>query len=193
MPAARRSCIVCACDFHGRRDARYCSTACRQKAYRRRSRNAPPVTPPVANGSVLTGDEWMRDRFGHSPHMGYVPVAERPAHVPTARHRAAEETIGLETIRDYVQGLACIGRQRYDDDAGCVIGQDLQTPLGNTLPDEIDPATAARLATELRDAIPRVLELASLLEGRGRMTPVPMKLPIDAAHLFATGAEADRP
>jgi hypothetical protein len=65
--------------------------------------------------------------------------------------------------------------------------------LGNTLPDEIDPATAARLAAELRDAIPRVLELASLLEGRGRMTPIPTKLPIGAAHLFPTGAEADRP
>jgi hypothetical protein len=192
MPAARRSCTVCLCEFHGRSDARYCSTACRQKAYRRRSRNATPVTPPVASGPVLTGDEWMRDRFGHGPHTGYTPMPERPPHVPSARHRAAEENIGLETIRDYVQGIVCIGRQCYDDNAGSVIGQDLQTPLGNTLPDEIDPATAARLAAELRDAIPRVLELASLLEGRGRMTPVPMKLPIGAAHLFSTHREADR-
>jgi hypothetical protein len=42
-----RTCTVCAAQFHGRSDAQYCSPACRQRAYRERTR---PFTPaPYTN------------------------------------------------------------------------------------------------------------------------------------------------
>ncbi|MEO3759537.1 hypothetical protein ABGB19_14770 [Mycobacterium sp. B14F4] len=185
MPAARLSCAICAGDFHGRKDARYCSTACRQKAYRRRNRSSNTVTYPASSGPVPVGDAWMRSRFGDGRYIGYTPIAERPSdRVRSARHRAAEQDDGSGTIRDYVQGICCIGRRLCDDDADYPTGQDLQTPLGDSLPAQIDPITAARLASGLEDAIPRVMELASLLKRRGRMTPipmVPMKTPIASA------------
>jgi hypothetical protein len=177
MPAAQRTCSVCGADFYGRKDAKYCSTACRQKSYRRRSRHGTAVTDRGPTGPVFDGDEWMRDRFGNSTHTRYLPLAhpssEGNAH---AKHRACNENDGLETLRDYVHGVTCIGRQQYDDSG--VAGQDLQTPLGDALPGQIDPATAAGLAADLKAAIPRVVELASLLERRGRMTPLPMKVPL---------------
>jgi hypothetical protein len=109
---------------------------------------------------------------------GYLPLAHRPAAgTGPAKHRASEENDGLETLRAYVQGITCIGRELYDGQAACVSGQDLRTPLGNSLPSGIDPATAAGLAADLEAAIPRVVELASLLDRRARMTPLPLKVP----------------
>ena len=127
---------------------------------------------------MLDGDEWMRDRFGNGTHVGYLPPANRAAGGNgQARHRAFETVDALETLHDYVQGITCIGRDQYDVSTGTA-GQDLATPLGDVLPAEIDPATAASLAADLKAAIPRVMELASLLERRGRMTPLPMKVPL---------------
>ena len=45
---------------------------------------------------------------------------------------------------------------------------DFDTPLGDTLPTSIDPETAANLAEQLYAALPRLHELAALLERRGR-------------------------
>jgi hypothetical protein len=182
VPAAQRTCEVCGSDFYGRADAAYCSAACRQKAYRQRSRTATPVTHREFSGPVPDGDEWMRDRFGDGMRTGYLPLAHRPAAgTGPAKHRAWKENDGLETLRDYVQGITCIGRELYDGEAACVTGQDLKTPLGNALPPGIDPATAAGLAADLKAAIPRVVELASLLDRRAQMTPLPMKVPF-ASH-----------
>lgn len=110
---------------------------------------------------------------------GYLPLSYRgAAGVGPARHRALPENDGLETLRDYVQAITCIGRELYDAETACVTGQDLTTPLGNALPAGIDPVTAARLAADLKAAIPRVVELASLLDRRARMTPLPLKVPL---------------
>lgn len=119
----------------------------------------------------------MRDRFD----SGYLPMAHRPAAGDgQAKHRAAAQSDGVETLRDYVQGITCIGR-RPCDDAALVTGQDLSTPLGNTLPAQLDPATAAALAADLKAALPRLIELASLLERRAQMIPLPMKVPFGQA------------
>ncbi len=47
-------CLLCAAPFHGRSDAVYCSSACRQKAYRTRTarRLAAVATPPRSRRPV---------------------------------------------------------------------------------------------------------------------------------------------
>lgn len=181
MAAARKTCLSCAGQFQGRKDAQYCSTACRQRAYRRRSRNGFVVAGSVTGGSVTEGDEWMRDRFGQGSRGGYTPVSERPPEgLRFAEHRATDDSDGSEVIRDYVLGVTCIGQAVYDSTAG-TSEHDLHTPLGRALPVRVDPGTAADLAAALRAAVPRIVELASLLEARGRMIPLRMKVPFVSA------------
>jgi hypothetical protein len=173
MPASLRTCDTCKAEFYGRADATYCSTACRQKAYRQRSRNAHPVTDavPVSNAPVPIGDTWMSGRFGG--HMGddYATLAEMKQRfdalykMPATRqkHVAEAEVNGMRVIKRYVEDVAAIARYSSDED-----GWDLSIPLGDELPAAIDPFTARDLAADLQAALPRVVELASLLNRRGQ-------------------------
>ncbi|ULE32517.1 hypothetical protein [Mycobacterium sp. IDR2000157661] len=120
----------------------------------------------------------MRDRFGNNEHTGYTPMVERkPGVVRVGRHRVAYQGDGSEIIHDYVQAISCIGRLIRDDTSG-TWQHDLRTPLGYSLPAQLDPVAAANLASQLHAAIPRIAELAALLEGRGRMTPLHTKVPL---------------
>jgi hypothetical protein len=70
------SCPVCATPLNGRADQRYCTPACRQAAYRRRTQNPTPQPPPPARGRSrrehtvyecgaceqrLLGEQWCPD------------------------------------------------------------------------------------------------------------------------------------
>lgn len=61
-------CTECGTGFNARTDAAYCSSACRQRAYRNRSRNTASVTvtrPTVDLRPVPIADKyWDCDRFG---------------------------------------------------------------------------------------------------------------------------------
>lgn len=169
MAALARTCEICETEFYGRADATYCTTACRQKAYRQRNRNASSVTAAVSSGPVPIGDAWMQDRFGGGYGNDYTSLAVMTEFIianyktPAAqqrRIREAEER-AARTIRDYVDNVAAISR--YDSPEDTV---DSDTPLGETLPAGIDPELAAELAGQLRAVIPRVGELLSLLDRR---------------------------
>jgi hypothetical protein len=47
VPATLKTCTECGTEFHARADAAYCSTACRQRAYRRNRNANRNVTPTV--------------------------------------------------------------------------------------------------------------------------------------------------
>ena len=53
MPAALKTCTECGTEFHARADAAYCSTACRQRAYRRNRNANRNVTPTVGAGVAV--------------------------------------------------------------------------------------------------------------------------------------------
>jgi hypothetical protein len=169
MPATPKACTGCDTKFYGRADARYCSTACRQKAYRERSRNNEPVTATAHQGPVPIGDDWMKNRFGATFGNQYATLADMTEHINShyktvatrQKHIAEAGENGPRAIRNYVNEVALIARYVSEDD-DC----DLGTPLGDALPEGIDPFTAAELADQLDAAIPRVRELASLLRRR---------------------------
>ena len=181
MPAFLKTCTICGTDFHGRADAAYCSTACRQKAYRTRTRTAiaasrnETASRDVTGGPVPDGDDWMADRFFSEDRNGYETFAATRAAIeanvktPKVRERRIAEASaeGRRVIEEYVEGIATIGRELYDDDERtCITGTDYDTPLGDNLPAGVDPATAASLAERLRRVLPRVHELAALLGRR---------------------------
>ena len=69
-----------------------------------------------------------------------------------------------DSIKDYVDHVADIAIR--PDKAGG--NPDFDTPLvDNTLPADIDPETAAEMASNLRAALPRIRELLGLLTRRG--------------------------
>ncbi|OBG63125.1 hypothetical protein [Mycobacterium sp. E3339] len=178
MPAALRICEVCETTFHGRTDALYCSTACKQQAYRQRARSAPAnlIAVPHGGNPVPHGDTWMGGRFGGLFGDDYATLAvvanEIAASVktPAARQKrltAAEEN-AAQVIENYVGDVAAIGRSTDE-------GFDFETPLGGALPATIDADLAHELATRLQAALPRLVELASLLIRRSineRIQPV---------------------
>jgi hypothetical protein len=178
MPAATRTCTVCGGDFYGRTDAAYCSTACRQKAYRARTRTRyETVIPHVTGGPVPDGDDWMAGRF-HGLDT-YIPIEKQiefiEANYKTAtagqRHIAKAGEDAALAIRSYVEMIASISI--YDNSTDTI---DYDTPLGDSLPANIapirrtgaDPLPAAELASMLRAALPRVHELLGLLVRRAR-------------------------
>lgn len=167
MPAATRTCEICETSFPGRVDALYCSTACKQQAYRQRVRNAAatPLTLPSSDEPVANGDTWMGGRFGGTFGDDYFTLAvvarELAATVKTPAVRQKRLTAGEQNaarvIREYVNAVTAIGR--YNDEGGL----DLGTPLGGALPATIDANLARELGTRLQAALPRIVELASLL------------------------------
>jgi hypothetical protein len=69
-----------------------------------------------------------------------------------------------DSIKDYVDHVADIAIR--PDKAGGT--PDFDTPLvDNTLPADLDPETAAGMASNLRAALPRIRELLGLLTRRG--------------------------
>lgn len=179
MPSSPRTCQTCGSEFYGRADAAYCTTACRQKAHRQRSRNATTVTAtPVIRDDrpVPDGDAWMVGRFGGEDGDSYSTVASTRAHIlATVKGKitqekkiAAEERTASLVIPDYVDKVATIGRYDYDYDNDNDYERECATPLGDELPASIDPITARVLADKLEAALPRVAELAALLRRRGQ-------------------------
>ena len=67
------------------------------------------------------------------------------------------------TIPGYAHTIASLAKP-----AGQYGDLDFDTPLGDTLPTSTDPETAANLAEQLYAALPRLHELAALLERRRR-------------------------
>lgn len=177
MAVARIVCVVCGGVFHGRVDAVYCSPACRQKAHRARTaRRIAALSSREAaatlTGAVAAGDAWMGGRFGDASSRPYVPLAETIADIKAQPRGAAfrnrqihnAEREGPRMIRDYVGAVARIGRRPNPSESGA----EFDTALGNALPAHLGPAEAAELANTLRAARPRVDELISLLQRRGR-------------------------
>jgi hypothetical protein len=115
----------------------------------------------------------MKNRFGGTFANEYATLADMTEHINShyktvatrQKYIAEAKESGPRAIRDYVNEVASIARYVSEDDDG-VNGWDLDTPLGDALPEGIDPFTAAELADQLDAAIPRVLELASLLRRR---------------------------
>jgi hypothetical protein len=168
MAAQIRTCKACSDEFYGRTDAIYCSTACKQQAYRRRNRDTATVLR--ATGPVPDGDGWMQNRFGGKHGNDYATVAaltelfEADSMTPTAMQRqvvAQAEQAAVLAIREYVQNVAAIAR--YDSPSDEF---DYTTPLKDSLPGNLDYGTAQELGAVLTAVIPRVLELASLLNRR---------------------------
>jgi hypothetical protein len=202
VPASLKRCVICKRRFYGRADASYCTNSCRQKAYRRRSAD---VVTSLPAGPVPDGDEWIQDRFGM---CAAEPVAagrhrarDLGSRYPTSsvitqiteskynskavqQIRIAEaEDAAARTIRYYVRNVAEIAR--YDSAAADL---DFDTPLGDALPAALDAATAAGLAAELNATLPRLRELASLLERRARTTTQRPTPPVEERMTAATTA-----
>ncbi len=69
-----------------------------------------------------------------------------------------------DSIKDYVDHVADIAIRPDKADGA----PDFDTPLvDNTLPADLDPETAAEMASNLRAALPRIRELLGLLTRRG--------------------------
>jgi len=114
----------------------------------------------------------MHDRF--SVHASEVAAAGRhrarvvdgDAATSEAGHqRLVDESdeLAVRTIQAYVANVAELAR--YDCNTGVV---DFDTPLGEALPGALNAATAVKLAAELTATLPRLQELASLLQRRAR-------------------------
>jgi hypothetical protein len=114
----------------------------------------------------------MRDRF--NLHASKVAGAGRhsacdvdgDAATSEAGHqRLVDESdeLAVRTIQAYVANVADLAR--YECITGVV---DFDTPLGEALPGGLYAASAARLAAELTATLPRLRELASLLQRRAR-------------------------
>jgi hypothetical protein len=122
-----------------RSDARYCSPGCRQRAHRERAhiRNEGPVTakpvkPDLDRPVPVAHRDWEEARFWTFSD----PWSDHPtASMPT---RLADDT--ALTLREYVFGVACIGRVlERDDDA---YPYDMFSPLPDGLPNDITPRLA---------------------------------------------------
>jgi hypothetical protein len=174
MPSTLRTCALCGTEFYGRADAAYCSTGCRQKAYRTRTRNelaelraSSSETPSrdVTGGPVPDGEEWMAGRFAFYRTIGAITAdVESRYKNPEVRERKIREAQQRNQVLlpRYVNEVAEIGQlDGYSN-------IDFDIPLGDTLPATVDPATAEELAEQLRAALPRVHELLALLERRAR-------------------------
>ena len=62
MAISKKKCVVCGREFHGQKNAMYCSSSCKQKSYRNRNK---PVYTCAVNG-VLHGGRAMCGKIGCS-------------------------------------------------------------------------------------------------------------------------------
>src|SRR5262245_58096783 len=136
-------CAECGTELVGRVGSAFCSSACRQRAYRKRKRNPNDPSPPVPVG----GKDMFRGRF-----KGYTGSDDR------------EELIN-PILENYVLGVASVGL------SGWVRGErylDLDAPLEDALPEAVTPEYADFLVEFLAPALDRAHELLELLIRRGR-------------------------
>ena len=93
-----------------------------------------------------------------------ITAKNRIAQVREQRRSDKTPAESADSIKDYVDHVADIAIRA--DKAGRA--PDFDTPLvDNTLPADLDPETAARMASDLRAALPRIRELLGLLTRRG--------------------------
>lgn len=174
MPSTQRECTECTTKFYGRTDALYCSTACRQKAYRKRNEtDRAHVTTPIVT-PVPPGDTWMQRRFSGPGDWGYELQATRMVEAKanatktkSARNKdlalAAMTDDGQPAIRDYIERVSAIGVLVGDESD---VDLDLDTQLDCALPASITPEVARELARTLEPALLRAHDLLQLLRGR---------------------------
>lgn len=79
------TCIECGTEFHARANAAYCSTACRQRAYRRhrnaRADGRRDVAVPATIGSLISALESITSELEkHTADMNYHGTDEFNAH-----------------------------------------------------------------------------------------------------------------
>jgi hypothetical protein len=133
-------CAECGAELAGRSDAVFCSSACRQRAYRRRH-NDPSRPVPVGEGDMF------RDRF-----KGYTGSDDR------------DERIN-PILESYVLGVAGIGVSGWVRGERFL---DLDEPLEDALPQAVTPEYADFLVEFLAPALERAYELLELLTRRSR-------------------------
>jgi hypothetical protein len=133
------TCAECGTEFAGRADAAYCSSACRQRAYRKRYRNERPV--PVGDTDMF------RDRF-----KGYTDSDDRDGLINPI-------------LEKYVLGVASIGVSGWVRGKRFL---DVDEPLEEALPQAVTPEYAEFLAEFLAPALDRAYELLELLIRRSR-------------------------
>jgi hypothetical protein len=154
-----------------RSDAAYCSSPCRQRAYR--SRNAPLVTARRPGVDLdrpvpIADDDWSRNRF-EGRHGKVVRIVDRGT-------SGSRECVGFDTahkdhtaqiLEDYVYTVASIAEKA---DADCDYTYEVDEPLPGELPEDITPEHADVLASWLEPALDRAAELLALLQRRSRET-----------------------
>lgn len=138
------TCAECGTELAGHADAAYCSSACRQRAYRKRYRNERPV--PVGDGYMF------RHRF-----KGYTGSDDR------------DELIN-PILESYVLGVASIGVSGWVRGERFL---DVDEPLEEALPAAVTPEYAAFLVEFLAPALDRAYELLDLLIRRSREQDAP--------------------
>ena len=98
--------------------------------------------------------------------MPATPIDAKNRYIAQVREKRRIDKTPAESadsIKDYVNHVADIAI-RADKAGG---NPDFDTPLvDNTLPADIDPETAAAMASNLRAALPRIRELLGLLTRR---------------------------
>jgi hypothetical protein len=167
------TCTECGAELHGRADATYCSSACRQRAYRRR--NASTVTAtrrgvdpgrPVPAASRL----WSHNRFWTFPRSPWDFGTERHPGYP---HPSRLERSDADHIEHYVFNVASIAEMAISGSPGYEPEPDnypynVGDPLPDELPAEVTPEDADFLASWLEPGIDRATELLALLKRRAR-------------------------
>ena len=113
MPATLAACAECGTEFHARANAVYCSTACRQRAYRRH-RNADgrhTVSPPSTIGSLISTLEAITSELEkHVADMNYSGTDEFNVHT-FARHPFDDKAHDL--IHDLAQRIEQVSNDLY--------------------------------------------------------------------------------
>jgi hypothetical protein len=79
MPALA-TCTECGTEFHARAAASYCSTACRQRAYRRRQRDASADGAPTIDSLISALERITGDLEKHTAAMNYAGTDEFNVH-----------------------------------------------------------------------------------------------------------------
>jgi hypothetical protein len=113
MPATLAACAECGTEFHNRANAVYCSTACRQRAYRRH-RNVDgrhTVSPPSTIGSLISTLEAITSELEkHVADMNYSGTDEFNVHT-FARHPFEDKA--HDVIHDLAQRMEQVSNDLY--------------------------------------------------------------------------------
>lgn len=185
------TCGHCGGTFEAARsDATFCSSACRQKAYRQRSRPEPirnsETVTAIRNGERVTGGpvpvidqkEWLEYRFKSLGIGRYEVNGCAPKPLPGHRNGGTlsgftEEDTLADLIEHYIFDIASIVKKDIDVEDDPNTGRPdhrnqyrIDDPLPEVLPAEITPDDAEALASWFEPALDRAAELLSLLQRR---------------------------